>query len=101
MNNELFQKTRFQSVPIASLRLYNIQRENLGFKNPVLEKHSYFYEKPGSTGHYRKVYRSLQVRVPRNIPKYLSIQKLLQKRSHQCTYVCKYVYTKNIFEQFF
>ena len=35
------------------------------------------------TGYFRKVYRSLQVRVPRNILKYLSIQKLPQKRSHQ------------------
>ena len=31
--NELFQKARFQSVPIAALCLYNIQRENLVFKN--------------------------------------------------------------------
>ena len=29
-------------------------------------------------GYFRKVYRSLQVRVPRNILKYLSIQKLPQ-----------------------
>ena len=27
------QKNRFQSVPIAALRLSNIQRENLVFKN--------------------------------------------------------------------
>ena len=31
--NELSQKTRFQSVPIEALRLYNIQRENLVLKN--------------------------------------------------------------------
>ena len=33
--NELSQKTRFQSVPIAALCLYNIQRENLVFKNSL------------------------------------------------------------------
>ena len=31
IHNELSQKTRFQSVPIAALCLYNIQRENLFF----------------------------------------------------------------------
>ena len=39
------------------------------------------------TGYFRKVYRSLQVRVPHNILKYLSIQKLPQKRSHQSIYL--------------
>ena len=33
------------------------------------------------TGYFRKVYRSLQVWVPHNILKYLSTQKLPQKRS--------------------
>ena len=33
--NELSQKNRFQSVPIAALCLYNIQRENLVFKNSL------------------------------------------------------------------
>ena len=33
--NELSQKTRFQSVPIAALCLYNIQCENLVFKNSL------------------------------------------------------------------
>ena len=33
--NELSQKTMFQSVPIAALCLYNIQRENLVFKNSL------------------------------------------------------------------
>ena len=32
---ELSQKTRFQSVLIAALRLYNIQRENLVFKKSL------------------------------------------------------------------
>ena len=36
-----------------------------------------------TTGYFRKVYWSLQVRVPHNILKYLSIERLLQKRSHQ------------------
>ena len=40
----------------------------------------------GNTGYFRKVYRSLQVRVPHNILKYLSIHKLPQKRSHQSIY---------------
>ena len=31
-----------------------------------------------ATGYFRKVYRTLQVRVPHNIMKYLSIQKLPQ-----------------------
>ena len=35
------------------------------------------------TGYFRKVYRSLQIRVPLNILKYLSIQRMPQKRSHQ------------------
>ena len=39
------------------------------------------------TGYFRKVYRSLQVRVPHNILKYLSFLKLLQKRSHQSMYL--------------
>ena len=33
--NKLSQKTRFQSVPIAALRLYDIQRENLVFKKSL------------------------------------------------------------------
>ena len=33
--NELSQKNRFQSVPIVALCLYNIQRENLVFKNSL------------------------------------------------------------------
>ena len=33
--NELSQKTGFQSVPIAALCLYNIQRENLVLKNSL------------------------------------------------------------------
>ena len=33
--NELSQKTSFQSVPIAALCLYNIQRKNLVFKNSL------------------------------------------------------------------
>ena len=33
--NELSQKNRFQSVPIAAFCLYNIQRENLVFKNSL------------------------------------------------------------------
>ena len=33
--NELSQKNRFQSVPIAALCLYNIQRENLGYKKSL------------------------------------------------------------------
>ena len=33
--NELSQKTRFQSVPIAALCLYNIQRKNLVFKKSL------------------------------------------------------------------
>ena len=37
--NELSQKTRFQSVPIAALCLYNIQRENLAFKNYICTLH--------------------------------------------------------------
>ena len=39
------------------------------------------------TGYFRKVYRSLQVRVPHNILKYLTIQKLPQKRSRQSIYL--------------
>ena len=39
------------------------------------------------TGYFRKVYRSLQVRMPHNILKYISIQKLMQKRSHQSIYL--------------
>ena len=39
------------------------------------------------TGYFRKVYRSLQVRMPRNILKYLSIQKLPRKWSHQSIYL--------------
>ena len=39
-----------------------------------------------TTGYFRKVYRGLQVRVPHNILKYLSIQKLPQKRFHQSVY---------------
>ena len=39
------------------------------------------------TGYFRKVYRSLKVRVPRTIPKYLSIQILPQKLSHQSIYL--------------
>ena len=31
--NELSQKNRFQSVPIAALRLYNIERETRFLKN--------------------------------------------------------------------
>ena len=38
-------------------------------------------------GYFRKVYRSLQLRVPHTILKYLSIQKLPQKRSHQSIYL--------------
>ena len=33
--NELSQKNRFQSVPIAALCLYNIQPENLVFKKSL------------------------------------------------------------------
>ena len=33
--NELSQKTRFQSAPIAALCLYNKQRENLVFKDSL------------------------------------------------------------------
>ena len=32
------EKTSFQSVPIAALCLYNIQRENLVFKNSLCNK---------------------------------------------------------------
>jgi len=39
------------------------------------------------TGYFRIVYRSLQVRVPHYILKYLSIHKLPQKRSHQSNYL--------------
>ena len=39
------------------------------------------------TGYFRKVYQSLQARVPHNILKYPSIQKLPQKRSHQFIYL--------------
>ena len=69
------------------------------------------------TGYFWKVYRSLHVRVPHNILKYLSIQKLPQKPSHQSIYlsnsqkkiilcfnfitninICKYIlYFQNIF----
>ena len=69
------------------------------------------------TGYFIKVYRSLQVRVLHKILKYLSIQKLPQKRSHHSIYLlnsqkkifilcfnfitninkCKYIH-KNIFE---
>ena len=37
-HSELSQKTMFQSVPIAALCLYNIQRENLVFKNSLCMK---------------------------------------------------------------
>ena len=40
-----------------------------------------------STGYFIRVYRSLQVQVPRIILKYLSILKLPQKRSHQSIYI--------------
>ena len=33
--NELSPKNRFQSLPIAALRRYNIQRENLVFKKSL------------------------------------------------------------------
>ena len=39
------------------------------------------------TWYFRKVYRSLQVRLPLTILKYLSIQKLPHKRSHQSIYL--------------
>ena len=39
-----------------------------------------------STGYFRKVHRSLQVRMSHNILTYLSIQKLPQKRRHQSIY---------------
>ena len=39
------------------------------------------------TGYFRKVYRGLQVRVPRNILNDLAIQMLPQKRSHQSIYL--------------
>ena len=45
-----------------------------GFKKNLIKRH---------TGYFRKVYRSLQVWVPRKILIYLSIQKLPRKRSHQ------------------
>ena len=62
-----------------------------------------------STGYFKKVYRSLRVRVPLNILKYLSIQKLPQKRSHQKIFtlffdfitninICIYILKYNIFE---
>ena len=35
ISNELSQKTRFQSVQIAALWLYNIQRESLVFKKSL------------------------------------------------------------------
>ena len=35
MYNELSPKNRFQSVPIAGLYLYSMQRENLVFKNSL------------------------------------------------------------------
>ena len=40
-----------------------------------------------ATGYFKKVYRSLQVRVPHYILTYLSIHKLPQKRSHQSNYL--------------
>ena len=76
-----------------------------------------------NTGYFRKVYRSLQVGMPRNILKYLSIQKLTQKRSHLSIYlsnskkkfilcfnsltniyICKYIiyiFTSNFYEHYF
>ena len=39
--NELSQKTRFQSAPIAALCLYNIQGENLVFKKSLCICHQY------------------------------------------------------------
>ena len=46
-----------------------------------------------NTGYFRKVYRNLQVRVPRNSLKYLSIQKLLQKVYLSIELKKKYKYT--------
>ena len=43
--------------------------------------------KKANTGYFREVYRSLLVRVPRNILNYLSIQNLPQMRSHQSIYL--------------
>ena len=40
--NELSQKTRFQSVPIAAFCIYNIQRENLVFKNSLCMSRFHF-----------------------------------------------------------
>jgi len=40
--NALSQKARFQSVPNAALYLYNIQRENMVFKNSLCITLSHF-----------------------------------------------------------
>ena len=58
---------------------------------------------PSATGYFRKVYRSLKVRVPHNILKYLSIQKLPQKWSHQSIYLSnsqKYSYYVLIYNKY-
>ena len=36
-----YPKNRFQCVPIAALRLYNIQRENLVFEKSLCKRHSW------------------------------------------------------------
>ena len=52
--------------------------------------------KSGTKGYFRKVYRSLQVRVPNNILMYLSIQKLPKKRFHQSIFIYR-IHKKIIF----
>ena len=51
--NELSQKNKFQSVPISALGLFNIQRENLVFKNSLcISKKAMVHSKNYWSAHY-------------------------------------------------
>ena len=71
-----FRETVFRVFPSITVSVYC--RGYNSFQNFFKSVCFRFY-----TGYFRKVYRSFQVRVPHNILKYLSIQKLPKKRCHQ------------------
>ena len=70
LNNKLLYKRRREISQIKML--------SPTYKKVVLNELLTYFK-----GYFRKVYQSIQVRVPRNIRKYLSFPKLPQKWSHQ------------------
>ena len=76
-------------------RCLKLSQKNAGWNYFILNTHiqtgwplrvSFPFLNATSTGYFKKVYRSFQVR-PYNILKYLSIQKLPQKRCCQSIYL--------------